>query len=68
MLFLVVALFAAIDSAAVVGGVNLVSQIAQGVAAGQGNQQAVNIISIVSGALIALFSFVWGHRHGKAGK
>ena len=65
LLFCIISVFAALDSAAVVNGVGTAGQIAQAIAQTQGQAQTANIISIVTTAVLTIISFIFGHSHGK---
>jgi len=57
--------FAALDSATVVNGVNTAGQIGQAVAQASGNTDVAAIIASVTGLITTVLAAIFGHRHGK---
>jgi hypothetical protein len=54
----------ALDSAAVVNGINTVGGTAGAVAQATGHGELVAIISAITTAICAVVSYIFGHKHG----
>lgn len=64
VLMLVCPVFAAIDSASAINGVNTVGKLAEIIANLTGNQSAAQLITLVVAAVGPILAFVFGHSHG----
>jgi hypothetical protein len=65
LIFLVCPLFAAIDSAATVTGINLAGKLAEVIANLTGHSGTGQLITLVLAAVVPIVSFIFGHAHGK---
>jgi hypothetical protein len=65
ILFLVCPLFAALDSAATVNGIQHAGKVAEFIANITGHNTAAQFIGLVIAAAVPVVSFIFGHSHGK---
>ena len=66
LLLLIVCVALAIDSAAVVNGIQTAGQVGQAVAQTSGHSEIAGIISVIATAACTIVSFIFGHSHGRS--